>query len=203
MRILDEESDDIYLELFKGAYIKQHPEVVRIVKQIIKSYGLVKYPNKVVMDDDGPTYMFPYDNILLNINYSLELLDEFKKTQKIDTVALLPTLKPNDPRNNNARYLGVVNFSFEFDINKNKHPIPTGKDIISEFQKSGVLKKGIYNIDIYIYSSNIDDYVDENKHTSALFEVDEKGRYTIIATPKWEDLDDSYFYGDYARKIHD
>lgn len=35
-----------------------------------------------------------------------------------------------------------------------------------------------------------------------LFEVDENGKYTIIATPKYDDLDNSYFYGDYeAKKI--
>ena len=34
----------------------------------------------------------------------------------------------------------------------------------------------------------------------ALFEVDEGGKYTIIATPKYDELDNSYFYGDYAAK---
>ena len=36
-----------------------------------------------------------------------------------------------------------------------------------------------------------------------LFEVDENGKYTIIANPKYDDLDNSYFYGDYAaQKIY-
>ncbi len=34
----------------------------------------------------------------------------------------------------------------------------------------------------------------------ALFEVDEDGKYTIIATPKYGELEDTYFYGDYAAK---
>ncbi|XLP25279.1 hypothetical protein ACFMB7_27945 [Bacillus toyonensis] len=34
----------------------------------------------------------------------------------------------------------------------------------------------------------------------ALFEVDENGEYTIIATPKRDDINDTYFYADYAAK---
>ncbi len=48
MKILNDDSDDIYFEQFKGAYIEQHPEVVQVIEQIIKKYGLVKYPNKFV-----------------------------------------------------------------------------------------------------------------------------------------------------------
>jgi hypothetical protein len=150
LKILEDDSDDIYLEQFIGAYIEQHPEVVQVMKQIIKKYGLVKYPNEAVPEENGSIRIFPYDNIELNISNSQELLDDFKKTQKIDTTGLLPTLIPSDPRreNYNSRYVGVVNFLFEFDMNKNKHPIPKAKDLIEDFQKSGVLTKGIYNIDI-------------------------------------------------------
>lgn len=202
LKILKDDSDDIYLEQFKGAYIEQHPEVVQVIKQIIKKYGLVKYPNKVVLDGNNPIYIFPYDNIELNINNSQELLDDFKKTQKIDTTGLLPTLIPSDPRreNYNSRYVGVVNFLFEFDMNKNKHLIPKAKDLIEDFQKSGVLPKGIYNIDMLVDDSNPDHYVGWEYNNVALFEIDENGKYTIIATPKYDDLDNSYFYGDYAAK---
>lgn len=200
LKILKDDSDDIYLEQFKGAYIEQHPEVVQVMKQIIKKYGLVKYPDKVVLEGHNPIRIFPYDNIELNINNSQELLDDFKKTQKIDTTGLLPTLIPSDPRreNYNIRYVGVVNFLFEFDMNKNKHPIPKAKDLIEDFQKSGVLTKGIYNIDMLVDDSN--HYVGWEYNNVALFEVDENGKYTIIATPKYDDLDNSYFYGDYAAK---
>ncbi|AAY60356.1 hypothetical protein pE33L466_0198 (plasmid) [Bacillus cereus E33L] len=46
LKISEDDSDDIYLEQFTGAYIEQHPEVVQVMKQIIKKYGLVKYPNE-------------------------------------------------------------------------------------------------------------------------------------------------------------
>ncbi|QPQ36785.1 hypothetical protein [Lysinibacillus sp. JNUCC-52] len=202
LKVLKDDSDDIYLEQFKGAYIEQHPEVVQVMKQIIKKYGLVKYPNKVVVEGHKPVRIFPYDNMELNINNSQELLDDFTKTQKIDTTGLLPTLIPGDPRreNYNSRYVGVVNFLFEFDMNKNKLPIPKAKDLIEDFQKSGVLTKGIYNIDMLVDDSNPDHFVGWEYNNVALFEVDENGNYTIIATPKYDDLDYSYFYGDYAAK---
>ncbi len=202
LKVLKDDSDDIYLEQFKGAYIEQHPEVVQVMKQIIKKYGLVKYPNKVVVEGHKPVRIFPYDNMELNINNSQELLDDFTKTQKIDTTGLLPTLIPGDPRreNYNSRYVGVVNFLFEFDMNKNKLTIPKAKDLIEDFQKSGVLTKGIYNIDMLVDDSNPDHFVGWEYNNVALFEVDENGNYTIIATPKYDDLDYSYFYGDYAAK---
>ncbi|PEK39504.1 hypothetical protein CN586_28630 [Bacillus toyonensis] len=197
-KILNDDSDDIYLEQFKGAYIEQHPEVVQVIEQIIKKYGLVKYPNKFISVENGPVYIFPYDNLEFNIIYSQELLDDFKKTQKIDTTKLLPTLIPSDPRreNYNGRYLGVVNFLFKFDMSKNKHPIPKAQDLIEDFQKSGVLTKGIYNIDMLVDDSN----GGSEYNNVALFEVDENGKYTIIATPKYDELRDTYFYGDYAAK---
>lgn len=202
LNVLKDESDDIYLEQFKGAYIEQHPEVVQVMKQIIKKYGLVKYPDEVVLDGHKPFRIFPYDNMELNINNSQELLDDFKETQKIDTTRLLPTLIPSDPRSGgyNFRYVGVVNFLFEFDMNKNKHPFPEAKDLIEDFQKSGVLTKGIYNIDMLVDNTNRDHLVGGEYNNVALFEVDENGKYTIIATPNYRDLDDSYFYGDYAAK---
>lgn len=198
LKILKDDSDDIYLEQFKGAYIEQHPEVVQVIEKIIKKYGLVKYPNKFISVENGPVYIFPYDNFEFNIIYSQELLDDFKKTQKIDTTKLLPTLIPSDPRreNYNIRYLGVVNFLFKFDMSKNKHPIPKAKDLIEDFQKSGVLTKGIYNIDMLVDDSN----GGSEYNNVALFEVDEDGKYTIIATPKYDELDNSYFYGDYVAK---
>ncbi|MDT3498396.1 hypothetical protein NLU03_29955 [Bacillus toyonensis] len=204
LKILKNESDDIYFEQFKGAYIEQHPEVVQVMKQIIKKHGLVKYPNKADPEKNGPINIFPYNNIELNINNSQELLDNFKRTQKIDTTKLLPTLIPSDPRSekyNSRGYLGVVNFLFEYDMYKNKHSIPKAKNLIEDFQKSGVLTKGIYNIDISVDDSNPDrHYVGLEYDNIALFEVDENGEYTIIATPKRDDINDTYFYADYAAK---
>ncbi|PGB52909.1 hypothetical protein [Bacillus toyonensis] len=204
LKILKDDSDDIYLEQFKGAYIEQHPEVVQVMKQIIKKYGLVKYPNNAVPEENGPIHIFPYNNIGINVNDHQNLLDNFKKTQTIDTTELLSTLIPGDleNKNRNGMYLGVINFLFEFDMYKNKHPIPKAKDLIEDFQKSRVLTKGIYSIKMRVDDSNPDRYYmgSENNNNIALFEVAGNGEYTIIATPKSEDLYDTYYYGDYAAK---
>jgi len=201
-KILEDESDDIYFQQFKGAYIEQHPEVVQVMKQIIKKYGLIKYPDKADPEENGPIRIFPYDNIEFNISNSQELLDNFKKTQKIDTTGLLPTLIPSDPKSEkyNSRHEGVVNFLFRFDMNKNKHPIPKAKDLIEDFQKNGVLTKGIYNIDMFVDDSNPDHFVGWEYNNVALFEVDENGKYTVIATPNYDEIRDTYIYGDYAAK---
>lgn len=37
LKILKDDSDDIYLEQFKGAYIEKHLEVVQVIKQVIKN----------------------------------------------------------------------------------------------------------------------------------------------------------------------
>ncbi|MEK4761206.1 hypothetical protein MHH85_13220 [Viridibacillus sp. FSL E2-0187] len=207
LKILEKESrDDIYLSQFKGAYIEQHPKVVQVVEQIITKYGLVKYPNEYAPVRNAPVSIFPYDNIEIGVANYQELLDDFKTTQKIDTAKLLPTLIPSDPRNNipdgeHVRFateLGVVNFYFEFDINENKHPIPNAKELIEDFQKSEVLAKGIYSI--YMLVDDSKHYVGGEHNSVVLFEVDENRGYTIIATPKYGDFWNTYFYGDYAAK---
>ncbi|MDD0820627.1 hypothetical protein [Bacillus cereus] len=205
LKILEDHSDNIYLEQFTGAYIEQHPEVVQVMKQIIKKNGLVKYPNKAVPKENDSIRIFPYDNIGVNVNNYQELLDKFKKTQKIDTTELLPKLIPSDlkGKNRNGMYLGVVNFLFEFDMNKNKHPIPRAIHLVEDFQKSGVLTKGIYSIEMRVNDSNPDNFphfIEPEYDNIALFEVDRNGEYTIIATPKSEDLYDTYYYGDYVAK---
>lgn len=205
LKILEDHSDDIYLEQFTGAYIEQHPKVVQVMKQIIKKYGLVKYPNKAVPEENDSIRIFPYDNIGVNVNNYQELLDNFKKTQKIDTTELLPKLIPSDlkGKNRNGMYLGVVNFLFEFDMNKNKHPIPRAIHLVEDFQKSRVLTKGIYSIEMRVNDSNPDNFphfIEPEYDNIALFEVDGNGEYTIIATPKSEDLYDTYYYGDYVAK---
>ncbi|MEB7454715.1 hypothetical protein [Lysinibacillus sphaericus] len=198
--------DDIYLSQFKGAYIEQHPKVVQVVEQLITKYGLVKYPNEYEPVRNEPVSIFPYDNIEIGVGNYQELLDDFKMTQKIDTIKLLPTLVPSDPRNNigDDRYgryaskIGVVNFQFEFDINENKHNIPNAKELIDDFKKSEVLEKGIYSI--YMLVDDSKHFVGWEHNSVVLFEVEENGEYTIIATPKYGDFWDTYFYGDYAAK---
>lgn len=187
-------SDEVYLELFKGAYIEQHPDVINEMKRISKQYGYGKFQSKVVIgSEEEVSFPYPYENIELNMKYSPEMIEEIKKTKQIDTKTLIPTLKPKDARNINLSYLGVVNFFFKFNIDQSKMAVPQAKDIVSLFQKSGVLTEGVYNIEASV--ANIPSY--------ALFKVDEKKNYSIIATPKYDDLEEADFYGAYLKKNQD
>ncbi|MEH7514726.1 hypothetical protein V7146_18585 [Gottfriedia acidiceleris] len=188
------DSDQVYLELFKGAYIEQHPEVINEMRRISKQYGYVKFQSKVVKgSEEEVSFPYPYENIELNMKYSPEIIQEIKNTKQIDTKTLLPTLKPKDARNFNLRYLGVVNFFFKFNIDQSKMAVAQAKDIVSLFQKSGVLTEGVYNIEVNV--ANIPSY--------ALFIVDEKKNYSIIATPKYDDIEEADFYGAYLKKNQD
>ena len=203
LKILEDESDDIFLELFKGAYIEQHPEIIKEMKHLVKQYGFTKVPNKVVIDSGSTTFPYPYENIELNLVYWDEMVDEFKKTKTINTNELIPTFQPTDPRNTNSRYMGVVNFLFEYDLNKNGHKnskVPKAKDIAKEFQKSGVLTEGIYNIEILVVDYGEEYSSIDELDTYALFKVDRNKDYTIIATPKYDDLEKAYYYGEYLKK---
>jgi len=55
-------------------------------------------------------------------------------------------------------------------------------------------------IERLVDDSNLDHIVGSEYSNIALFEVDENGKYTIIATPKYDELRVTYFYGDYAAK---
>ncbi len=57
-----------------------------------------------------------------------------------------------------------------------------------------------YAIERLVDDSNLDHIVGSEYSNIALFEVDENGKYTIIATPKYDELRVTYFYGDYAAK---
>ncbi|EEL67508.1 hypothetical protein bcere0026_55580 [Bacillus mycoides] len=58
----------------------------------------------------------------------------------------------------------------------------------------------LLGLDMLVEDSNPEHNVGSEYSNVTLFEVDENGKYTIIATPKYDELRDNYFYGDYAAK---
>lgn len=48
--------------------------------------------------------------------------------------------------------------------------------------------------------TNPDHYVEWKSNNVAFLEVDENGKYTIIANPKYDDLNRAYYYSDYTTK---
>ncbi|EJS62848.1 hypothetical protein ICY_04850 [Bacillus cereus BAG2X1-3] len=53
---------------------------------------------------------------------------------------------------------------------------------------------------MFVDDSNPDHFIGWEYNNMALFEVNENGKYTVIATPNYDDIRDTYFYGDYATK---
>jgi hypothetical protein len=181
--ILQEESEDPFLQVFKGAYIDQHPRVLQLTKELNGKYGCIQSPEKYISDKD----IVPYDNIRFNIEdkQQQKLEEDFKKTQKIDTIALLPRLNSNNPPKRFAIDFGVVNFIFNFDIYKNKHSVPSAEDIVNDFRNSGVLTEGHYAVIVPVGDSTPDIIGNSAQDLSSfvVFKVDAKGKYTIIPTP--------------------
>ncbi|MEH7094932.1 hypothetical protein [Neobacillus vireti] len=182
--ILQDQSDDMYLGIFAGAYMEQHPKVISFTKELIRKYGFIRYPNQYKPDD----YFFPRDLIDINIDSKQQknLEKEFRKNLIINTTTLLPKLKPNNPPTRIADDIGVINFTFTFDLSKTKHPVPKAEDIVTDFQKSRVLTTGIYNVKVHVFKS--ESFIGNDFDSIVSFRVDEKGTYTIISRPNSDDL---------------
>jgi hypothetical protein len=185
-------SDDVFLDVFNGAYIEQHPKVVETINKLIEKYGCIKASDKFQPNNDIFD-IFPFDNIRFNIETKQQkkLEENFKKTQKIDTIALLPSLKPNNPPKRYGGDFGVVNFIFNFDLNKNKHSIPRAEDIVTELQKSGVLTEGFYNVQVIVDDHNPDiskKHMGRDFDSIVVIRVDGKGNFTIISKPNPDEI---------------
>jgi len=222
-----EGSDDIYFEMFKGAYIKQHPEVIEVSNELIKKYNIdkkspyewdiekqnyfyyinitieeqqedIEVSNELIkkynIDKKSPyewdiekQNYFYYINITIEEQQEDKLIEDFKKNKKINTINIIPTLVRSEPRDN-ANNIGVINFIYYYNTYNNEHNVPKAMDLVKDFQKSKVLKQGIYNIAIQTYYSESKDNHepggDSNYDTHVLFSVDDKGNYNVIPTPK-------------------
>lgn len=180
-----EGSDDIYFEMFKGAYIKQHPEVLEVSNELIKKYNIDK-KSPYEWDIEKQNYFY-YINITIEEQQEDKLIEDFKKNKKINTINIIPTLVRSEPRDN-ANNIGVINFIYYYNTYNNEHNVPKAMDLVKDFQKSKVLKQGIYNIAIQTYYSESKDNHepggDSNYDTHVLFSVDDKGNYNVIPTPK-------------------
>lgn len=173
------DSDDIFLEIFKGAYVEQHKDVVNQANKVIKKYSLMeKSPDEY---DMGKQNFYYFLNFNMQEEQEKDLIEQFKTTQTLNTEEILPSLKMNES-SRNVNYLGVVNFIFLFNTYNNKAEIPKAQNIVAEFEKSHVLTEGIYNIAVNTIEASDDSislsYYDD-RNTNVLFSVDQLGRYVI------------------------
>ncbi|MCL1702672.1 hypothetical protein [Lysinibacillus sp. Bpr_S20] len=176
-QFIPDESDDVYLQLFKEAYIQQHPELIKASNQIIEKYHLM----------DGPSKNY-YLDFNIEKDQKKRLIDDLRKKEKIDTNSLLPSLTSDEneslyPLNNES----VINFHYIFNVYENNNTIPKASDILNDFKESKVLCEGKYflNIQVVSYKQNSvtslgEDYPENN----ILFVVGKDGKFRDIRTLK-------------------
>ncbi|MHA6530730.1 hypothetical protein [Paenibacillus sp. BAC0078] len=173
-KIKEEESDNVFFELYKGAYIEQHPDVIKVAEQLINKYDLMKKSEHEYDKMKGNFYY--YLNVKMNPKQEDELVEVFRRTQNIDTISSLPKLT-NSLEKEGHGYPGVINLNFDFNTYKQTKDVPQAKDILRDFEKSHVLTAGLYSISVQTievhdqgYSQGID-----SRNSMVLFRVDRNG----------------------------
>ena len=175
-------SNDVFLEIFKGAYVEQHRDVLKQSDKMIKKYNLLsEYPT--ALNKKKPNFYY-YFHINIDEQREKELIENLKHYQKINTDNIMKTLKVSKPRDH-ANYLGVINFSYYYNIYKNSETVPNAQSIMDDFEKSHVLTEGIYKIAVQtMYSSPNETSIGgtDSRNNSVIFTVDEQGKFEILKT---------------------
>ncbi|UFI00502.1 hypothetical protein [Bacillus toyonensis] len=172
---IDQDDDKyVFLDIFKGAYVQQHSEVIKQSNEIIKKYNLLSESNDA-FDKEKQNFYY-YLNFTIDEQQEKELLAKFKKTQQLDTKKLIKTLKMNESKIN-SYHMGVVNFNYYYSVEKNKGNIPDILSIMNDFHRGNVLTEGIYNIVLQPSSSSGMDF---GKESYVLFSVDKSGEFKVI-----------------------
>ncbi|HDX9613674.1 hypothetical protein SAMN04487767_10112 [Bacillus wiedmannii] len=180
--VVKNESDDVFLEIFKGAYVEQHRDVLKQSDKMIKKYNLLsESPTEY---HKGKHNFYYYLHINIDEQQEKELVENFKRDQKINTDNIMKMLKDSTPRDH-ANYTGVINFRYYYNTYKNSETIPNAQDIMDDFEKSHVLTEGIYNIAVKtIYSSpkETEETMDDRRNNNVMFTVDKQGKFEILKT---------------------
>ncbi|MED0906474.1 hypothetical protein CN445_29235 [Bacillus cereus] len=172
---IDEDDDKyVFLDIFKGAYVQQHSDVIKQSNEIIKRYNLLSESNNAF--DKGKQNFYYYLNFTIDEQQEKELLTKFKQSKQLDTKKLIKTLKMSESKIN-SYHMGVVNFNYYYSVEKNKGNIPDILSIMNDFNRSNVLTEGIYNIVLQPSSSS---GVDDGKESYVLFSVDKSGEFKVI-----------------------
>jgi len=171
----EEDSKYVFLDIFKGAYIQQHSDVLKQSNKIIKKYNLLSESTDAFEMEKQNFYY--YLNFTIDEQQEKELLTKFKQSQELNTKKLIKTLKISESRIN-AYYKGVVNFNYYYNAEKNKGNIPDILSVMDDFKKSNVLTEGVYNIVLQPRSSSGGQH--DGKESYAMFSVDKSGEFKVI-----------------------
>ncbi|MED3202376.1 hypothetical protein ACWKTL_29525 [Bacillus toyonensis] len=173
-------SDDVFLEIFKGAYVEQHRDVLKQSDKIIKKYNLL---SEFSYRKNKPNFYY-YLDIHIDKEKEKELIENFKRDQKINTDNIMKMLKDSKPRDH-ANYTGVINFNYYYNTYKNSETVPNAQSIMDDFEKSHVLTEGIYKIAVVtMYSSPNETTIGgtDSRNNNVMFTVDKQGKFEILKT---------------------
>ena len=179
--IIDENSDDVYEELFKGAYIKQHPMVMSELNHLVKTFNFLKKSPDEYDKTKGNFFYFLNTNIATD--QETKLVKQFKAVHSIDTAKLIPSLKPNPDSGSQFWSLsGVINFDFYFNTKSEDDAVPKAQDVLEEIKKSNVLTEGLYCIEVVTVRSE-DGLISigvDSRNSGVQFRVDANGEIKDI-----------------------
>ncbi|WP_148335346.1 hypothetical protein [Bacillus massilioanorexius] len=170
--------DDVFLEIFKGAYIEQNKEVIKLSDEIINNYHLVReFPNDEIKGKVIPYYL----NVRIDEKQKNDLKYEFVSSQKLDTKEIIPKLTFNKV-SENGEYAGTINFNYYYNIYQNSPNIPKAEAILKEYERSRVLTEGVYRISISIMEHSLESLsYGSEESSSVLFRVNHLGEFQIIS----------------------
>ncbi|MGH0522591.1 hypothetical protein COF80_32000 [Bacillus toyonensis] len=173
-------SDDVFLEIFKGAYVEQHRDVLKQSDKMIKKYNLL---SEFSYNKKKPNFYY-YLGIHIDKQQEKELIENFKRDQKINTDNIMKMLKDSKPIDH-ANYIGVINFNYYYNTYKNSETVPNAQSIMDDFEKSHVLTEGIYKIAVVtMYSSPNETTIGgtDSRNNNVMFTVDKQGKFEILKT---------------------
>lgn len=176
------ESEEVYTELVKGAYVQQYPGVFSFSEKIIKKYGFME--KSPVQYDEIKKNFYYYMDVRTGEAIKERLTTQFKDTQRIDLDQLLPDYAESNEDEENIR----VHFAFYYNTHDKNDKIPNAKNLVQDYEKSEVLAEGLYSIGVRTIDSKDGGYsvgVDK-RNSTVLFRVDSGGgfRDTQELTPE-------------------
>ena len=170
----EEDGKNVFSDIFKGAYIQQNSEVLKLSEKIIEKYNL--------LSESPDAYQISRKNFYYYLEFTIdeqqqkELLIEFKQKQKLNTKKMIKNLNISESKIN-TDYEGVVNFHFDYELEKDKGNIPDIQSIMNDYEKSNVLTEGIYSIELQ--PRNPTEVLDGDS-SIIVFSVDKSGEFQVI-----------------------
>lgn len=168
-------SSDIFVDIMKGAYIKQFPKVMDVTESLIDKYKLLDW--SPMNGNEVNQKFYYYLRMNLGEQQREKILKDFKKTQVLDMKKLIPTLKPEK----SFQEFGVVNFIFYYNTYNQSGDIPNAQNLFEDLKNSGVLTEGLYQVSVQMIEVPEEGgytWKKDERNTNVLFKVDKSGQYT-------------------------